>query len=181
MALENMIKVILNYLQSTVDSSGNLLYDNTTIVLFSDHNAYYSDLNYKIKNLNKYGTNKQMYNLPFVIFNKSLGSGEISTFCNTYDILPTIYDLYGFKYNKNLTQGYSVFSEDIKNSVFVSSMCGIFDDNFYTVDLDKYIPKRNTVFNNSKINNFKEKVSLFFQKQDYIEQYYRVNFERYTK
>lgn len=179
MALENTISVILNHLNNTKDQNNNLLIDNTSIIMFSDHNAYYTDLSSKIKNIDKNNIVEQ-YNIPFVIFNKKLPSTNINTFCSTFDIYPTICDLYGFNYNKNLVSGYSVFSNDIKNSVFISSKSGIFDSNYYTVTLDKFIASNNTIETNSKLINFKQNIDKFLTKQDYIETYYRINYEEYV-
>lgn len=177
MAMDNAINVILNYLKTTKDGNNKPLYDNTTIVLYSDHNAYYSNLCYDVKGLNQYDNNKELYNIPFAIFNKDLPSGEVDTFCNTYDIFPTICDLYGIEFNNSLTQGYSVFSNDIENSVFVSTMCGMFNDDFYTVTFDDYTAKDNSLITSSKLNKFKQNINKFLQKQQYIEKYYRINYQ----
>ena len=178
MALDNMINVILNHLKTTRDGAGVPLYDNTTIVMFADHNCYYSDLGYIIKDVNKYANNTSIYNVPFAIFNKSLGEGENNDFCSTFDIYPSICDLYGLKYNKNLVQGNSVFSENIENSVFVSSMAGMFDDYYYTTTLDDFTEQDETIDALSRLAEFKEKLNKFFEKQNHIETYYRVNFDK---
>lgn len=179
MALDHMINVMSTYLKTTIDTNGELMWDNTTIVIFADHNAYYDDLNYTIKGTDKYGPDKENYRIPFALYNKKLGSATVDTFCSTYDIYPTICDLYGFTFNKNLVQGHSVFSEDIEKSVFVSSMCGIFNDFYYTATLDKYYAVDDSLATNSKLVNFKQGVSEFLSKQQYIEKYYRINYENY--
>lgn len=181
MAVDNAINVILNYLKTTRDGNNLPLYDNTTILMFADHNAYYSELGYKVKNIDKYENNKEIYNIPFTIFNKSLQAGEVDTFCNTFDIYPTICDLYGLEFNNGLTQGYSVFSEQIEGSLMVSMMAGIFDDDYFTVTLDDYTAQNNSLDTNAKLAGFKQKINNFYEKQQYIEAYYRINYEEYNR
>ena len=89
--------------------------------------------------------------------------------------MPTICDLYGLSFNKNLTQGQSIFSDEIKNSIFFSSMNGCWDENCYTVFFDKYY-LMNEENREQKISAFKEKINSFLEKQRYIEMYYRVKF-----
>ncbi len=183
-ALENMFNVIDLYLKSTNDEvRGGKLIDNTTIVMYADHNAYYSDLSFNVKNLSKYDKDIDLYRLPFVIYNKSLAPKKVDTFCNTYDIYPTICDLYGISFNRNLVQGYSVFSADdkngIQNSVFASTICGVFDNNYYTVTFDDYTVQKDDIETGSQLKAFKQKINDFFVRQDYIEKYYQINFESY--
>ena len=178
MALENMITFVLSYLENTTDIHGDKLIDKTTIVMFADHNAYYQDLSYKIKGVGEFAATSKAYRVPFTIYNKKLAGGEYDVFCNTYDIYPTICDLYGFEFNRSLAQGYSIFSTDIENSVFVSSMASIFDKNVYSLTMQQFdetaIASGNFA---SNISKFKEKVNNFIKKQRFIEKYYTSNFE----
>ncbi len=182
MAVDNAIHVIRSYLAThyTNGDTTKPLSDNTSIVIFADHNAYYSNLCYLVKGTNKFANDKENYRVPFAIYNKNLGGGEVDTFCNTYDIVPTICDLYGFEYNKNLTQGYSVFSDEIENSLFVSTMVGMFDEKFFTVTLDEYTAIDDTLETNSKLVKFKTNLDRFLTKQKFIETYYRINYEEYV-
>ena len=177
MALDNMMSVILERLENTTDTNGEKLIDTTTIVMFADHNAYYQDLSYKIAGVGETDTTKKAYNVPFVIYNKKLGSGEQTVFCNTYDIFPTLCDLYGFKFNRNLAQGHSVFSDDIGNSVFLSSMASIFDKNYYSLTMQNIVKDTSENVGTADVVSFKKKVSNFLIKQQKIENYYRVNYE----
>ncbi len=180
MALENMINVILDRLENTTDIHGDKLIDTTTIVMFADHNAYYQDLSYKIKDIGEYDDTNKAYNVPMVIFNKKLVAEENTTFCNTYDLYPTLCDLYGFKFNRNLAQGHSIFAEDIKDSVFISSMASIFDEDYYSLTLRKIYDVKTGELEEreSKLKKFKTNVSNFLKKQAYIETYYRINYEK---
>lgn len=181
MALDNAIGVILDYLNTQTDENGEKLIDNTTIILFADHNAYYQDLSYTFKNVEKYANENTAYRVPFAISSSALPVGENDVFCNTYDIYPTICDLFGFSYNKNLTHGYSIFSDEIGNSMFLSSLSGIFDENVYSLSMDVFYINGEEVSeekakSNEQILKFKDKVNLYVQKQIMIEKYYRVNY-----
>lgn len=178
MAVENAFVEINNYLENNYDDNGTLLKDNTTIVMFADHNAYYSDMTTLVKGINKYDRNKNLYNVPLVIYNSKLGQGKVDTFCTTFDLYPTICDLYGLAYNKSLPQGASIFSEEIENTVFVSTMSGCFDENYYTISLDDYCPVNKEVESEETLKHFKEKLNNFFIKQDMIEKYYRINYHK---
>lgn len=181
MAVDNAIGYIKTYLKTHTDKNGNNLWSNTNIVIFADHNAYYSELGYMMKNIGKYENNKEIYRIPLAIYSSKLGNGKINTFCNTYDIYPTICDLYGITYNKSLTHGYSVFSNEISKSVFVSTMVGAFNDSFYTVDYVNYTAIDNEIDTYAKLNNFKKELDKFLRDQNLIEMYYRINYESYNK
>ena len=141
--------------------------EDTSIVLFADHNAYYHDLSLKVKGIEKQDYQDTFaYNIPFIIYSPKLtnGQGEInSTFCNTYDILPTICDIYGLPSNTNLYLGYSVFSNEIKNSLFVSHLNGMFTNNIYSLNItDVYV--MNDDVTTEEIDKFRQNANRFFDK-----------------
>ena len=91
----------------------NNLYDNTMVVLFADHNAYYHDLTNYVKDIpeNKSLENyTELYRLPFMIRVGNNQGEVIDKFTCSTDILPTVYDLLGIKYFNNMFFGHSVFS-----------------------------------------------------------------------
>ncbi len=149
--------------------------DDTSIVLFADHNSYYHDLSLKVKGIEKIEYYKTFaYNIPFMIYSPKLTGGQgqiIDTFCNTYDILPTICDLYGLPQNTSLLFGYSVFSEEIENSFFVSHLNGMFTQNIYSLNIsDIDIVGENVT--EEEIAKFKENANNFFKKQEELEVIY---------
>lgn len=176
MALEHAFVEIMNYLETEVD--GKKLKDNTTIVMFADHNAYYTDMTTLVKGIDKYAKDKNQYNVPLIIYNSDFEHAQIDTFCTTYDLFPTICDLYGISYNQSLIHGHSIFSEDIKDSLFVSTMSGMFDENYFAVTLDDIIPASDGEDNQANLGAFKRKINEFFTKQDMIEKYYRINYSK---
>ncbi len=103
------------------------LLDNTTIVIFGDHNAYYHSLSKYVKDIHDYETEKRytdLYNVPLMIYDEKLsveiakeenGNGEdmvVDKFTCTADIASTILDLLGIHYYENLYYGTSVFNEE---------------------------------------------------------------------
>lgn len=106
------------------------LLDNTTIVIFGDHNAYYHSLSKYVKDIEDYETDKRytdLYNVPLMIYDKKLAAAiaeknpadmTVDKFTCTSDITPTLLDILGIRYYENMYFGNSVFAE--KESVLYS-------------------------------------------------------------
>ena len=98
------------------------LWDNTVIVLFGDHNAYYQQMSNYVKEIpaNYRGERKftDLYNVPLMIRDKDLletiqaEDRVIEKFTCTADIVPTLLDLLGINYYTNMYYGHSVFAEE---------------------------------------------------------------------
>lgn len=173
---------MLAYLLQDLENK-NLL-DTTTVLLYSDHNCYYDNLDLIIR----YGTidvspnNSHNYNIPFMIYDKKLPKQQIDTFCNTYDIYPTICELFGLEYSKNLTQGYNVFSDEIENSLFASNLMAIFTDRIYSYSI-------NDIYDTSKLGDVTEEEIIkfqlnaikFYEKQDKIDKIYINKLNKYVR
>ncbi len=146
--------------------------EDTSIVLFADHNTYYYDLSLKVKGIDKQDFQDTFaYNIPFIIYSPKLtgGQGEVnSTFCNTYDILPTICDLYGLPYNTNLLLGYSVFSDEIKDSLFVSHLNGMFTNDIYSLNITDVYTMDESV-TEEEIERFQKNATKFYEKWEILE------------
>ncbi len=162
-------KMIGNIIQNLKDKG---LDDETTIILYSDHNCYYEDVYFNIK-----GTDKAdyydiyNYNVPMMIYSPKLTAGANTTFVNTYDIYPTICELYGLPYNTELTQGYNIFSPEIENSTMISYLTGVFNDKFYSLNLiDMYTNQEVT---QEDLDTFRINGSKFYEKQRNLELMYK--------
>lgn len=103
---------------------------------------------------------------------KESGGYISDVFCNTFDILPTICDLYGLPSNNNLFQGYSVLSEDIKDSFFTSNLSGMFTNNIFSMNISDIVIVGENV-TDEEIEHFKEIANKYFVKQEYIETIYK--------
>lgn len=173
MDTDRAIKAILDDLES----KGEL--DNTTIVLYSDHNCYYDNLGLYVR-YNSIDVNvntSDIYNIPFFIYDQKLLSDaniekKNDDFCNTYDIYPTICELFGLSYSKNLTQGYNVFGEDIEKSFFASFLTAMFDDKIYSFNISDCFITSSGQVSESEILDFKKHANDFYQKQEKIDGVY---------
>ena len=113
-----------------LEENGQL--ENTTVVMFADHNTYYNNLSYYAKNIEE-KFNSELYRVPFMIYDQELkqayqadnGTSVISKFTSGNDILPTVLDLFGIEGYKNLYFGTSMFVEDVE-SIIYSRAYGIF-------------------------------------------------------
>lgn len=162
----------ISYLIDEINSRG--LRENTSILMFADHNLYYHDMCYKIKGVDKDDySNSYINNIPAFFYSpKYVKEGEkIETFCNTYDLLPTICDLYGLPSNKNLFLGYSIFSEDIKHSFFGSHIGGMFNEKIYSQNIVDYVVTDESA-TQEDIKNFKKDAVTFYQKQEMMDKIY---------
>lgn len=151
-------------------------YEDTTILMFADHNSYYYDLCYKVKNVSKKDfSNLYVQNIPVLIHSPKLtqGQGEQNyTFCNTYDLLPTICDLFGLESNKNLFQGYSIYSNDIQKSIFVSHLNGMFTNKMYSLNISE-VYKIGEGISENEVSKFKKYANNYYLKQQKIETIYK--------
>ncbi len=142
------------------------LLENTTVVLFGDHNAYYESLSNYVKDIPDYDTEKKftdLYNVPLLIRDKKLtaklaeknANRIIDKFACTADIVPTLLDLLGISYYENLYYGHSLF--DTEESVLYSRAYDIFlsdgilrqsvkgDFYLYDGDNENGVPVKDTV------------------------------------
>ncbi len=99
--------------------------DDTIMMLYADHYAYYDSLSNRIKNIQSAVDSQhiELNTLPFVLVSPGLNSmqnvpytnkGEgytyMDAFCSAYDIIPTLLDLLGIKFNQRFYLGDSLFS-----------------------------------------------------------------------
>lgn len=151
--------------------SANDILDSTTVVLFADHNAFYFDLSYHIKDTDKYNyTQKQSINVPLMIYSDTLGERTVDDFCNVYDIYPTVCELYGLTYNTAVTQGYNILSSDISESMHASYLTGFYDSKCYTKDTT--VIYRYDGATDEDVERFKTKICKFYEKQKTVELLY---------
>ena len=151
--------------------------DNTSILLFSDHNAYYYNMCYNMKGVDKSDySNTYVHNVPLILYSPHLtektGGFEVDTFCNTYDVLPTLCDLFGLPSNTNLYHGYSIFSDEIENSFFSSNLNGMFADGIFSMNISDVTILSDDV-TDEDIEKFRENANKFYRKQEYLEDIYK--------
>ena len=149
----------LGYLLEALRAENRL--EDTTIVVLSDHYAYYHDYAFNSKGLERESnlTNPESYHIPGFIYDEKLVSkiksmDEITLqqynigytmyeyagdqilssnkFFNNTDMVPTLLNLFGIEYDSAVYLGEDLFNESIS---FVNSRKGgIFNNQFYTND-----------------------------------------------
>ncbi len=95
------------------------LLDDTVIMLYGDHNAYYQQVSNYAKNIYKQQEKDKkftnLYKVPLMIRDTDLyervGHMEVDKFACTSDLVPTLFDLLGIKYYSNMYYGNSIFSD----------------------------------------------------------------------
>ncbi|MFW6046708.1 MAG: LTA synthase family protein, partial [Candidatus Woesearchaeota archaeon] len=107
--------------------------DETTILMYGDHQAYYNNLGPITKGVEEY-YEPDNYKVPFMIYDENLPAKEVDDFSSLYDILPTILDLLGINYKKNMYMGNSVLDSKNNTDVFMSPLGGLFNEKFYTAN-----------------------------------------------
>lgn len=171
MDTDRMIKYLLDYLKT------NNLEDNTSIVLYADHNCYYNDIASHVKfgtrDIDAYASG--VFRVPFMIYSPKLTAQKVDNFCSTYDIFPTICELYGLRYNKNMTQGYSVFGTETDKSIFISYISGIFTNKLYSTNIMDIYDFNNLSISDEDKFNFQLKAVNFYEKQEKIDRIYLNN------
>lgn len=155
--LDDAIGVILDKLKEY-----NIL-NETTLLLYSDHYAYYDSLSHDFKGMNRNNNNAKDLNIiPMIISSpgiKEYNSGhadkfiENYRFTSAYDVVPTLFDLLGVNFNENLYMGHSLFKpldviytengETKDMVVYYSNTGGLFGDNIYTFDMKTFVTSAN--------------------------------------
>ena len=146
MDLDLAVGAILNRLEELGKA------DDTLIVLYGDHEPYYmsngeKQLKYAIYNTNN-NYDSSIYKTTLIMHNKALnqkynelyGNTEYTKFTSPYNIVPTIVDLLGVKYNSNHYVSKSVFltNDSTENIFYSSELEAIFTDNIYATDIKSY-------------------------------------------
>lgn len=130
--------------------------DNTVLVLVTDHYTYGYDEEYVeyIKNTdNKY----LLQNTPFIIWNNGIEGKDIDLMVDTADILPTIFNMFGIKYNPNYYSGEDIFASNRDNFVYFEN--NVFYDGNIFYD-ESYIPSSNEQYINEVLLKIKNKINI---------------------
>ncbi|MBR1385434.1 MAG: LTA synthase family protein [Bacilli bacterium] len=147
---DNFLKILLDRLEQ----DGKL--DDTVIVLYTDHHSY--AYNYTDEDLALFKEIDQAHkvkHIPFVIYNSQLEHKDFEDiFVNDIDIVPTMLNLLGIKYNPDNYVGRDIFSDEHKNIELFSDYTW-YDGEVYSgnsgLDLSKEEYQKNTEYTKDKI------------------------------
>ncbi len=178
MDFDKMVGMIFDRLQSL-----NIL-DKTTIYMFPDHNTYYNDLSYQIRNIPKQDVrlcNVSAYNVGACIYDQKMiakykgestySSGVINEkFTSVNDLYPTLCDILNLKYNTNLCYGKSLFLDEDRVFISLKDDRYILNDKYYFFDNKVFDAKTREITSNEE---FEKEVNEILYKFEVHEKLYK--------
>lgn len=153
----------LEYLISSLEKDNKL--DDTVIVLFGDHHPYNLDFDYLAERspIDRYeGLNEDR--MPFVIYNNTVDAQVISKTASTFDILPTLANLFDLNYDPRYYIGKDIFSDEETIALFPTGSW-VTDKAIYIASKNDYELKDNQV-NEDYIKNINKILSNKFTASD---------------
>ncbi len=181
-------RILFNYMTTALeldDAIGAMMQDleqkglleNTTIVMFGDHNAYYQQLSNYVKDIYDYETGNyytDLYCVPLMIYDQNVEPQIIDKFTCTADIVPTLLDLLGIKYYENMYYGNSVFTA--RESVLYSRAYGIFVGDGIVANSVNMISYRHDSVTDAKLAAFKEEATALVQEIKYCDYIFKQDY-----
>ncbi len=109
----------LEYLLAELEKAGKL--DKTLIVLSADHYPYYlkDDMFAELNNGQKIDKTFELYRSAIIIYNSKMKGETITKPVSSMDILPTISNLMGIKFDSRLMMGSDIFSNQEPLVIFL--------------------------------------------------------------
>ena len=166
-------------------------YDHTLLVLYGDHETYYSvgidrPLKEYVYNCEDEKYPKQFETMLFIsnptLTKKYKEHNSISImdyayyndFTSPYIIVPTIFELLGIKYNPDYYTGVSIFqTETPLDNIFYSNELGsLFTDKIYTIDVSGEYLYQEEDLPNSYLELFQTKITKLLEKINSIDKMY---------
>ena len=188
MDLDRGVAMLLDHLKE------NGLLENTSILFYGDHNAYYNDQQYYMKGIPKgefwvpesyrvlfsLYSGKSPLNIPATGFTHAgdesfpLTRLTNTTRCTTtFDIVPTTLDLMGYTFNRGLYMGSSMFSHT-PDITFVSREGGMLSDQYFSLDGEEIL--YGDTENTKAVYDFKLGAANYLAKQEIFEKMYKYDF-----
>jgi len=189
--LDEAIGAIIKQLKDYKYDDGTSVYDNTTLLLYSDHYAYYNGLTNRYKGFESNDvTSVELNTIPMIIHSSAIKeyADEFypdrekdylinDRFSSAYDIIPTLLDILGVKYNENLYLGHSLFrpadnyytiggvNRDM--TVYYSNTGGIYSEHMYTYNLKDFYTTSDELGSDTQ-EIFMDEVSKVLAKLNYL-------------
>lgn len=172
MDTDAMVAALLEHLNTPLEN-GTKLIDNTSILFYADHNCFYHDLCYNIKGTDaKDTTNLKSYQVPMFIYSQKLGHQEIDNFVDTYDLHPTVCELYGLPYSTYMTYGEAILDGEGKDiskdedKIYFSQKVGYYSNKFHSTGLANPLPVAGGgIQNQSDATRYINNVKTYYEKQ----------------
>jgi len=120
---------------------GKSMADETTILAFSDHNAYMNDLSFNYKRVGRHMS--PAFQIPAFLYSPQLAQAvtdgdldkrllEVDKFVMHFDLVPTLFNILGIEVNQRMYLGFHAFDE--RENVVISRLgpASVFNDLFAT-------------------------------------------------
>ncbi|MCL2621996.1 MAG: sulfatase-like hydrolase/transferase, partial [Firmicutes bacterium] len=142
------------------------LIDITTVLLFTDHAAYIDDLAFFAKQTSK--QNPESYRVPAAIWSKNISAlpeeeKTIEKFINTFDLVPTLFDILGITINPRIYVGTNAFTDG--EGVIISRLGPVFNADYLSNGLTLLFSRPGTTAQD--LENFKQNYLKFVEKWQY--------------
>ena len=172
MELDKAIETLINQLES----QGIL--DDTVIILYGDHFPLKTDKQVFLDYGDPYQNRSQGFNmniLPMIIYNSEVKGTQISKVSSTFDLVPTIANLFDLDYDPRLYFGVDIFDTTQERVVPYASLSWNNEFGAYSVSSAKFFPfdENNTLTQEeitriSKIVKQNSDISYRILKNDYF-------------
>ena len=172
MELDKAIETLINQLES----QGIL--DDTVIILYGDHFPLKTDKQVFLDYGDPYQNRNQGFNmniLPMIIYNSEVKGTQISKVSSTFDLVPTIANLFDLDYDPRLYFGVDIFDTTQERVVPYASLSWNNEFGAYSVSSAKFFPfdENNTLTQEeitriSKIVKQNSDISYRILKNDYF-------------
>ncbi len=102
-------ELAIEYLLASLEDAGIL--DDTVIAISADHYPYGLETwEYEELAGHELEDNFEIYKEAFFIWNSETGSMDVDTLASTFDILPTLSNMFGLEYDSRFLVGHDIFS-----------------------------------------------------------------------
>lgn len=151
----------LEYLIEELDKAGKL--ENTVIALSADHYPYGLE-NDKIEELTDKDLDDslELYRNSLILWNSEMETVTIEKTCSAIDLLPTLYNLFGFDYDSRLFAGKDMLS-DSESFVVFADRSFITDKVIYNRDTGEVISRTDEPVDDEYISKMKDIVQALFE------------------
>lgn len=131
----------LSFLIDKLEEKNKL--DDTVIVLLSDHYPYGLTLD-EINELSSYKRDSvvEINSNNLIIWNNKIKNTDIDKVAMSIDVIPTVYNLFGLKYDSRLFMGKDIFSD--------SEGIAFFKNRSWVTNKGTYLSSGNKIINNSE-------------------------------
>ena len=133
--LDKALELLINNLEE------NGLLEDTVIALVGDHYPYYLSLD-EVNEIASYKKDNviEINRSNFILWNSEMETVKVDKVGSQIDVLPTIYNLFGVKYDSRLIIGKDILSTEPGLAIFGNSSW-VSDKGSYFASTNKFVPK----------------------------------------